>query len=242
MLQNLASSELSLILASFFTSTLTAVFGVGGGVLLLTLMPGLVPPYAIIPLHGFVQLVSNSSRVAFAWRNVRWDMVRRYLLGACLGALLGSQVVLSLNTQYIPLILGVTILLVTWAPALPTDRLPGKYLSFGIIHSLLATLAGATGPLSSAFLSREGLKKNTLVTTVGAFMATTHGLKVVAFTLLGFSFAPYLELALMMSLCAILGSWFGTWLRQFIPEISFAGVFRWILTALACRLVWMTLA
>ena len=238
---DLAASEAGLVFAAFITSAITAVLGAGGGVLLLTLMPGLLPAHAIIPVHAVVQLASNTSRVAFAWRNVRWDMLRRYLLGACIGAMAGTQTVLSINAQYVPLILGITILLITWLPSLPTDRLPGKFLSFGIIHTLLATLAGATGPMSGAFLSREGLKKDSLVATAATFMATAHGLKVVAFALLGFSLAPYLELVLWMSTGVILGSWVGTRLRKVLPEFSFSTIFRWVITLLALRLIWIAL-
>ncbi|MGI9277087.1 MAG: sulfite exporter TauE/SafE family protein [Endozoicomonas sp.] len=238
---DLAAGEVGLVFAAFITSTATAILGAGGGVLLLTLMPGLIPAHAIIPVHAIVQLASNVSRVAFAWRSVRWDMLRRYFLGACIGALAGSQIVLSINAQYVPLILGVTILLITWLPSLSTDRLPGRFLSFGVIHTFLATLAGATGPMSGAFLSREGLKKDSLVTTTATFMATAHGLKVVAFALLGFSLAPYLKLVLWMAAGVILGSWVGTLLRKKLPEFSFTRIFRWVITLLALRLIWIAL-
>ncbi len=231
--------ELWLSLIAFLTSTFTAIFGVGGGVLLIALMPGLLPPAAIIPVHAVVQLASNGSRVLFAWRTVEWRIVGRYAGGACLGALIGSEAVLVLNPEWIPLLLGTFILLLTWLPPLPMHRLPYRFFSFGAIHTLLATLAGATGPLSSAFLSREGLKRDPLVTTTGAFMGTAHALKILAFFLLGFSFSPYLTLMLWMSLAAIVGSWVGTGLRQFLPEVSFQRFFKVLLSILALRLISM---
>ncbi|WP_161787446.1 hypothetical protein [Endozoicomonas numazuensis] len=53
-------THLLLILAAFLTSAVTAVLGVGG-VLLITLMPGLIPVAAIVPVHGVVQFFSNTS-------------------------------------------------------------------------------------------------------------------------------------------------------------------------------------
>ncbi len=233
--------ELWLSLIAFLTSTFTAIFGVGGGVLLIVLMPGLLPPAAIIPVHAVVQLASNGSRVLFAWRTVEWSIVGRYAGGACLGAVIGSETVMVLNPEWIPLLLGLFILLLTWLPPLPMHRLPYRFFSFGAIHTLLATLTGATGPLSSAFLSREGLQRDSLVTTTGAFMGTAHALKILAFILLGFSFSPYLSLMLWMSLAAIVGSWVGTRLRRFLPEISFQRFFKVLLSLLALRLIGMTL-
>ena len=169
-------------------------------------------------------------------------MVRRYLLGACLGTLIGSQIVLSLNMQLVPLIIGLSIIMVTWLPRLPTDNLSGKYFSFGTVFTLLSTLAGASGPIASAFLSREGLTKDSLITTIGAFVATSHLFKVIAFFLLGFAFAPYFKLILLMSISVVVGSWLGTKLRNHLPEFSFHNYFRWLITILAARMIWLSVS
>ena len=54
-----------LVPVAFLTSTVAGIFGLGGGVLLIVLMPGFVPAGAIIPLHAVVQLASNASRAGF---------------------------------------------------------------------------------------------------------------------------------------------------------------------------------
>ena len=58
------AAAIILVTASFFTSALTAAFGVGGGVFMLALMGLMVPVAALIPVHGAVQLGSNTGR---AW-------------------------------------------------------------------------------------------------------------------------------------------------------------------------------
>lgn len=236
------SSDVWLVVIGFLTSMATAILGAGGGTLLIALMPGLIPPAAIVPVHGIVQFFSNISRVMFAWRSVRWDLWKTYLLGTFIGVFLGSKIVLTLNSENIPLLLGVMILIVTWVPQLPFDKLPGRFFSFGIVNSFLAVLAGATGPLSSALLSREKLNRDSLVTTVGLFTATVHALKGVAFGLLGFSLAPYLKLIITMSVAVIFGSWAGTRVRVMLPEFSFQNMFRWLITLLSLRLIWISLA
>lgn len=59
-----------LIGVSFLTSAFTAIIGVGGGIALISVMPGLLPAAAIIPVHGAVQLASNASRVFFGFRHM----------------------------------------------------------------------------------------------------------------------------------------------------------------------------
>ena len=53
-----------LIAASLVTSFITAAFGIGGGVVLLAFLALVLPPVALIPVHGVVQLGSNGGRVA----------------------------------------------------------------------------------------------------------------------------------------------------------------------------------
>ena len=105
---------LFLIGVSFLTSTFTAIIGMGGGIVLISAMPGLLPTAAIIPIHGAVQLASNSSRVLFGLHHIEWRVFWPFLGGAILGAITGSQAIIRLSFDYLPLYLGFFILLVTW--------------------------------------------------------------------------------------------------------------------------------
>ena len=55
--------------ASFVTSFITAAFGIGGGGVLLALLASVLPPAALIPVHGLVQLGSNAGRAAIMARH-----------------------------------------------------------------------------------------------------------------------------------------------------------------------------
>jgi uncharacterized membrane protein YfcA len=43
-----------------------------------------------------------------------------------------------------------------------------------------------------------------------------------------------------MSFGVILGAWLGTRLRQYVPQKNYETVFKWVVTALALRLVILT--
>ena len=52
-----------LALAALITSILSAIIGMGGGILLLAVMLSLLEHGEVIPAHGAVQLVSNGTRL-----------------------------------------------------------------------------------------------------------------------------------------------------------------------------------
>ena len=55
-------TELFLGIVTFFTSTIAAIVGLGGGMMLITILPSFLPINALIPVHGLTQMTSNLSR------------------------------------------------------------------------------------------------------------------------------------------------------------------------------------
>ncbi len=227
-----------LIIAAFLSSSLTAVLGLGGGMLLIAIMPLFLPPAAVVPIHGVVQFASNASRGAFSTHTIRRDLLWPFLLGCLLGSLAGSQIVLKVPSRFLPIPLGLFILCMTWLPQIK-KRLwfPGKFLSLGFVQAFLTLFVGATGPLNLPFLMRADLKKDQLVATSAAFMTIVHLLKIITFGLLGFAFGPYLLLMVMMILAVVSGSFAGTKFRHKVPEELFRKDFKVLLTLLALRMI-----
>ena len=101
-----AGAALLLVVASFFTSALTAAFGVGGGVAMLALMGLFVPVAALIPVHGTVQLGSNSGRAWHQRANVRLDITVPFIMGSVIGALVGVFLVVQLPDALLKMVLA----------------------------------------------------------------------------------------------------------------------------------------
>ena len=58
-----------LIISALITSSISAVIGMGGGIILLGIMAIFIPDgYLVIALHGMIQLFSNSTRT-FVYRD-----------------------------------------------------------------------------------------------------------------------------------------------------------------------------
>ena len=230
-----------LTLAATLTSLMTALLGLGGGVVLMLVMPGLMPLAAIIPVHAVVQFVSNAARVGFTYREIEWPMVLPIVAGSVVGALIGSQTVGLVSLAWLPAVAGVIILVVTWLPVgklLPTGQWALFWLGF--YQTGLGMLAGATGPLGAAVLARYKADREWLVVNTGIYMMINHGIRAIAFTLLGFSLAAWWEVILSMSVGMIVGAWLGTRLRQFLPQRNFMLMFKWLITVLAVRMLVLT--
>lgn len=230
--------ELALLPIVFFTSCLTAVIGLGGGILLIALMPGLLPAAAILPVHAATQLASNVSRAGFGWRDIDPGIIPAFTAGALAGAWLGGEIYLSLDLHWLPAVIGVLILLFTWAP-FPGVR-GGGQLSLAVLgfyQTGLGMLAGATGPVGAAVLLRRNTGRDWLVVNTAVYMALNHGLRLAAFLVIGFSFAPWWQLVTGMVVAGICGSWLGTRLRVFVPQGNFQYWFRWLVTLLAVRMI-----
>ena len=64
-------SATGLVALSFFASMLTAAIGIGGGLLMLTVMVSFLPPFVVLPVHGVIQLGSNGGRMALVKPDAR---------------------------------------------------------------------------------------------------------------------------------------------------------------------------
>ena len=236
-------NDFLLILAAAGTATLTAITGIGGGMILIAIMPGLLPAAAIIPVHAAVQLFSNSSRAFFGWRFIHWEFALAFVSGSIAGGLLAAGITLEINLEYTPLLIAAYILFTVWGPPLKFKQpIKGEFVVIGMLQTGLSMLVGATGPMGQASLLRRGLQRDALVVT-GATMTTfTHLIKIALFALLGFSFFTYWEIIVGMSAGVILGAFIGTHIRYKVPEKMFRQGLKWLLTLLALRMIYITLS
>lgn len=235
-------SELVLVPIVFATSCLTAVIGMGGGVLLLTLMPGLVPASAMLPLHALTQLASNVSRAGFGWRAIDMAIVPAFTCGALLGSALGAEIYQSLDLHLLPAFIGLFILVFTWLP-LPLLRGGGQVAIalLGFCQTGLGMLAGATGPLGAALLLQRNCERDWLVVNTAVYMTLNHGIRVGAYFMIGFSYFPWWPLVTGMVVAGIIGSWVGTRLRHLVPQRDFHQWFRILVSLLAVRMIALVL-
>ena len=203
-------------------------------------LPGFIPLSVILPVHAWVQFVSNVTRVGFALDQVSWSLLPPLLLGSLLGAGLGAVLVDVMTLEAWPVVAGLIILIVTWLPVERWLRIDRAALLFlGFCQTGLGMLAGATGPLGAAILAKIRMDRDWLVVNTGLYMAVNHGIRGIAFGLVGFTLDAWWLWVIAMSVATLLGSWLGTRLRVYVPQRNFSGLFRALVTLLALRLMWM---
>lgn len=237
------SSALFLIAVSAVTSAMTAAMGIGGGIVLLAVMTAILPAQAIIPVHAVVQLGSNVGRACVMWRHVGWRLVAVLGAGTVVGIALGGLIVVEMPAGALRTILALFIMWSVWLtpPRLQHTSYVGASL-IGAGASFLTMFVGATGIFILAVLRSFGLGRFELVATHAASMALQHGLKIVAFGVLGFAFSGWLPLIGAMIGAGLLGTIVGRRILTRVPEALFRLVLKWLLTVLAIGLIIRSLA
>lgn len=232
-----------LTLSAAATSFMTAAMGIGGGVLLLAILASTLPPAALIPVHGLVQLGSNGNRAWMTRAHIDWSMVKFFGLGAIVGAISASFIVIQLPLFLIQLSVALFILFLVWGPKPKQKQMSDKgHLAAGLGTTLASMFVGATGPLVAGFVHRQSYDKLEATSTFAACMSLQHCLKMLVFTLIGFSFWQWLPLILLMILGGLLGTWLGLKMLNKIPPQHFKQVFRFIITLMAIRLLWQSIS
>ena len=68
-----------LIISSFITSSISAVIGMGGGIILLGIMALIIPDgFLVIALHGVIQLFSNTTRVVIFRKYLKGVLIKEF--------------------------------------------------------------------------------------------------------------------------------------------------------------------
>jgi uncharacterized membrane protein YfcA len=225
-----------LVAASLVTSFISAAFGIGGGFTLIALLALLLPPAALIPVHGIVQFGSNAGRVGIMLKDVVWRPLLPFVIGTVIGAGLGAMVVVQLPPWAVQLALGIFIIWAVFAKLPPIQQ---RYILLGgVVSSFLTMFFGATGNFIAAMVKSMNLDPVPHVATHSLMMTFQHFVKVLIFGLIGFQFEPYMILIIGMLISGFIGTIIGS---RFLTKAGgryFKPVLNTILSLAAARLIW----
>ena len=228
---------LGVVGASFLGSFITVAFGIGGGVFVITVMASLVPPTALIPVHGVVQLFSNATRVALFARHIRFNAIKWVLGGTLVGCLIGGVISVELPPQ---LVLGGLGVFVLWTVlAKPPRWLRELPFVSGTISAFLTMFFGATGMFVAAFTKSLNLDRQAHTATHATIMTVQHLIKVLVFGVLGFTFSDWIFVILSMVVAGVLGTAIGKRVLLKLSDHLFKRLLDMVLIALSLRLIWL---
>lgn len=233
-----------LALLALGAATLSAVTGVGGGVLLLGGLLLVAPVTAVVPLHGTVQTAACITRVGVFGRHARWDIVGRTTLGVVIGTALGAVAVvqlLAVDERIVKLLVATAILLSLAAKGakLPEGHVGLRaFYGVGLAVGFLGVIAGSTGPIVSQALLMRGVRKEAHVATKSVVQMIGHGLKIPVFGVaLGFEFGPWLGALAAMITAVVIGTLMGRRLLKRVSDERFTQLARGLLAFVALSIL-----
>ncbi len=229
------------IVAGFLTATLSGAAGLGGGTILIGLFYAIgMAPAEAVPLFAAVQLVSNASRTAAYVKHVEWRAAGWFLLAAVPATILVVPYVAAVNADLVRLVLA-GLILASLAPARAAQlALPARpsFVIAGALNGSLGLFVGATGLFVGRLFFRPEWRKETVIGTLALTQVLGHGLRVIAFGMVGFSALAQPGLLIPLCLAVVLGTVAGKRLNGMVSDETFARLFRWILIVLSLKLIY----
>jgi len=171
------------ILTAFVTATLSGVFGMAGGLMLMGALALVLPVQAAFVAHGLLQMVANGWRAVLHRQHVRWDIVGWYALASAAAGGLVALVSFVPSKPLLFLLLGLVPGLL-WLPQgwIRLDAAkPPQALASGFLVTGLNLTAGVAGPLLDLFFVRTVLTRHAIVATKAATQVFSHLAKVLVY-------------------------------------------------------------
>ena len=224
------------IAMAFVTATLSGVFGMAGGLVLMGALALVLPVQAAFVTHGLLQLVANGWRAVLHRTFVRWDIVGWYALASLVAGVVVSLLSFTPSKPLLFLLLGLVPGL-TWLPQrwinLDAARPRQAFLS-GLTVTGLNLTAGVAGPLLDIFFVRTELSRHAIVATKAATQVFSHLSKIVVYgaPLLAASGKgmPPLWVFVLAAPLSMAGTVAGGRILNRMTDVNFKRWTRWIVT------------
>lgn len=238
--------ELVVGLAAVLTGILSAVAGLGGGIILLAIIAQFFAPTTAIPIQGGIQLVSNLSRTTMLRSDINWGAVWRTAIPILPASFLGVALATSVPEDATRVALALFLLAITWQPKWFKWRGEGglslnALYGVGAASGFLNTTVGASGPFTSPFFKAVTATHVAFVATAAASQVFAHVAKLIAFGGAGFDFGEHIWVMVAGAIGTFVGTRIGGRLLHRANEEQLARLFKVVLTVLAIRLLVLAL-
>lgn len=236
---SLSGSDLVLVLVWFSVSLWNTSVGPTGGVTFAT-MASVLPPTAVIPIQAVVEASSSLFRVWLLRDLVDVRFLVPFVIGGALGFGFGlvARFVTPPSDDLLRIFMGSFILITAWAPVAKlrtgSDWLPWLV---GLVTSFVSLFVGGVAALIAAAVDQKHADHGKVIATMTASLIYQHGVKIVIFGLLGFSFGAFAELMVAMFLAAIAGTWVGKRVLIGVPQSVVKPIFKALVTILGAKLI-----
>ena len=225
----------ALVSVVFFTSMLSGVFGMAGGLVLLWFLLLVFPAGTAMAVHGVIQLTANGSRAWLSRHYIVWRIVAFMALGVLSAAGLLLLFNYSPNAASVSILIGLMPILV-WMPKrwfhLDANRASHAFCC-GIASGGLTIAAGVSGPLIDIFFVRSRMDRRQVVATKAMIQVVAHSIKIIFY--LGAAMALSAGewgIVLLAAPFAMLGTQAGNRILHRLTDANFRTWTRWIVTGI----------
>ena len=229
----------ALAAVAVISAAISAITGVAGGIVLLSALLFAIDPRAVVPVHGAVQLVANSTRLAVFWRHVHWGVVARFGLMVTPGALVGASLVAMLSARALQVAIAVAILVSLVAPRSKTEAPPSRrrwFYPLGFVCGGLGMIVGSTGPVVTQALLWSGVLKEAHIATKAACQALANVIKLALYgATLGFAVGEHAPLIVLLSAGVVAGTFVGKKVLGKVSDQTFVVATRALLALIAIK-------
>ena len=233
-----AATAAFLIVTAFLTATLSGIFGMAGGLVLMGALAFVLPVSVAFVTHGILQLVANGWRAVLHRQHLQWRILGYYALASLIAAMAVAAVAFAPSKPLLFLMLGLVPMLV-WMPKqwVQLDAVkPSHALASGFLVTGLNLTAGVAGPLLDIFFVRTALTRHEIVATKAATQVFSHLAKIIVYGAplfaAGTQAMPPLWLFAIAIPYSMLGTVAGGWVLDRMSDINFKRWTAWIVTAI----------
>ncbi len=227
-----------IIVTAFFTATLSGIFGMAGGLMLMGALAFVLPVSAAFVTHGILQLVANGWRAVLHRKYVDWRILANYAIASAVAGGVIALIAFAPSRPLLFLLLGLVPMLV-WLPKswvqLDAAKTPHALVS-GFLVTLVNLTAGVAGPLLDIFFVRTALTRHQIVATKAATQVFSHLAKILVYgtPLLAAPKAvmPPLWVFAIAVPVSMLGTAAGGWVLDRISDVDFKRWTAWIVTGI----------
>lgn len=228
-----------LLIVVLITATVSGVFGMAGGLMLMGALTLAMPVAAAMVTHGAVQFVSNGWRAVLHRKHINWPIILMYGVGSAIAAGALALVTYNPSKAWVYLMLG----LVPGLAWIPKGRFNldaskrGHAVACGLTVTGLNVVAGVSGPLLDVFFVRTALTRHTIVATKAATQAFSHTVKMVFYgvpmlSAVGESGMPPWWFFLVAAPLAMIGAWLGGKVLDRMSDVNFLKWTKWLVSAI----------
>lgn len=219
--------------AALLASTIAAVAGFGGAVIML---PVLIWGFGLreaVPILTVAQLIGNLSRVLLNRGELKLPVIKWFSVGAIPAAILGGIVFATAPAPALTRVLGLFLLLIVvyrhtrWGKRLRIS-LRG-FLPLGAVSAFLSAIMGSVGPFMAPFFLAYGLVKGAYIGTEALATVVMHVVKLGVYGRYALLSVRIVLIGVAIGAVMFVGSWLGKRLLSRLPERFFPYIIEGVL-------------